>query len=198
MNYVQQCNRALREMLTRDPNSVICGQLVKYGTAGLTEGLNRDQLVTYPVSEALMNASAMGLALAGSRCVMIHERMDFVAVGMDALINHIPIWPMKCGVSLPLTIIGIVGKGKGQGAQHSKNLVDWFRHMDGWHAFEPSSPDEAYSLMTVACGSDFPSFIALHREFFTAESPFCLPEKGRIMRLCGASPRHELEFYGGR
>jgi pyruvate dehydrogenase E1 component beta subunit len=113
MSYIQECNRALREMLARDPNAVVCGQLVKWGTAGLTEGLNEEQLVTYPVSEALMNASAMGFALAGSRCVMIHERMDFVAVAMDALINHIPIWPMKCGVELPLTIIGIVGKGKG-------------------------------------------------------------------------------------
>lgn len=198
MSYIQECNRALRDMLARDPNAVVCGQLVKWGTAGLTEGLNEEQLITYPVSEGLMNASAMGLALAGSRCVMIHERMDFVAVAMDALVNHIPIWPMKCGVELPLTIIGIVGKGKGQGAQHSKNFIDWFRGMQGWVALEPESPEEAYEQLTRATLSVWPHFIALHRELFAAEQPFSLPKKQGIIGLCGASPRHEQEFYGGR
>ena len=199
MTYVEQANKALREMLARDKSALVCGQLVRYGTAGVTTGLYEEfpeQVVTYPVSEALMNASAMGLALAGSRVVMIHERMDFVAVAMDALINHIPIWPRKCDVILPLTIVGIVGKGNGQGAQHSKNFSDWFGQMEGWTVREPQSPATAYAAFADLV--NHPVFIALHREFFDAEYAFSLPKKQGIIGLCGASPRHEQEFYGSK
>ena len=199
MNYIQSARAALDEMLARDKHALVCGQLVRWGTAGLTEGLYEkypEQVITYPVSESLMNASAMGLALAGSRVVMIHERMDFVTVGMDALINHIPIWPRKCGVTLPLTIIGIVGKGHGQGAQHSKNFAEWFRGMEGWRTFEPSSSGDCYADMRLATGNGFPTFVALHREFFTREGTFSTVKNRRIIGLCGASPRDEQEFYG--
>ena len=199
MNYIQSAHAALDEMLARDKHALVCGQLVRWGTAGLTEGLYEkytDQVITYPVSESLMNASAMGLALAGSRVVMIHERMDFVTVGMDALTNHIPIWPRKCGVSLPLTIIGIVGKGHGQGAQHSKNFAQWFRDMEGWRTFEPESVDAIHLDMRLATGNNFPCFVALHREFFMGEGTFSLAQKQRIIRLCGSSRGDEQEFYG--
>lgn len=195
MMYVQEANRALREMLAADPRALVCGQLVKWGTAGLTEGLYEqfpEQVVTFPVSESLMNAAAMGLALAGSRVVMIHERMDFVTVGMDALVNHIPIWPRKCGVELPLTIVGIVGKGMGQGAQHSKNFADWFRMMEGWEVREPDSPESAHRAFADLVNR--PVFIALHRELFAA-SGFCAIKKHAIIGLCGAAQRYEQDFY---
>lgn len=197
--YVEKCNAALDEMLSQDKNALVCGQLVKWGTAGLTAGLHEkypDQLVTYPVSEALMNASAMGLALAGSRVVMIHERMDFVAVAMDALINHIPIWPRKCGVALPLTIIGIVGRGNGQGAQHSKNLSHWFRGMEGWQVIEPDCQARVESDMRVAVSSSIPTFVALHREFFDVAGEFSLRKNPGIMSLVGAAQRYEEQIYG--
>ena len=196
MNYIQSARAALDEMLARDKHALVCGQLVRWGTAGLTEGLYEkypDQVITYPVSESLMNASAMGLALAGSRVVMIHERMDFVAVGMDALVNHIPIWPRKCGVDLPLTIVGIVGKGKGQSAQHSKNFAHWFEGMEGWSVCQPQSPDAAYEAFALRLNT--PLFIALHRELFNS-TVFPPLKKQGIIGLCGAAARYEQEFYG--
>ena len=61
------------------------------------------QFITYPVSESLMNSSCLGLALAGKRIVMIHVRIDFLASGMCALVNHIPVWYKK-GFKLPITL----------------------------------------------------------------------------------------------
>jgi pyruvate/2-oxoglutarate/acetoin dehydrogenase E1 component len=81
--------------------------------AGLTTGLYEkypEQFITYSVSESLMNSSAMGLALAGKRVVMLHVRMDFLACGMDALINHIPVWAKK-GTKLPIVIFCQIGRG---------------------------------------------------------------------------------------
>lgn len=197
MNYVQSINKALDEMLAADSRALVCGQLVKWGTAGVTEGLHArypNQVITYPVSEALMNASAMGLALAGARCVMIHERMDFVAVAMDALVNHIPIWPRKCGVSLPLVIVCIVGKGHGQGPQHSKNLTHWFRGFEGWTVFDPDTSAQVYHDMKVATAMNSPVFFTLHRELFETDSSIS-PQNVDIINLCGASSFYEDKFY---
>lgn len=199
LNMAQAINRALDESLV-DGRVLVCGQLVRYKVAGITEGLYEkypEQVITYPISEALMNASAMGLSLAGKRPVMIHERMDFLACGMDALVNHIPIWQKKCGVKLPLVILAIVGKGHGQGPQHSKDLTTWFQNFEGWTVCQPVEPEGAYRGMKTAISGDRPVMYVVHREF--------LEETGRVeiknpdyIGLCGASPRHEQSFYESR
>lgn len=198
MTFLEAMRQALQDALEA-PDVVICGQLVKYGLGGLTTGLyerHPGRVLTYPVCENLMNASAMGLSLAGLRPVVIHERMDFLAMGMDALVNHIPVWPARAEMKLPLVILVVVGKGKGQGPQHSKNLTPWFRMMDGWRVVEPDSPEAAYQgFMGAIFASDHPVLYVAHREFFDATGKVRLPHPDRI-GLCGASKRHEDAFYG--
>lgn len=197
MTFLEAMRMALARALG-DSSVVVCGQLVKYGLGGLTTGLHDkhpDQVLTFPVCENLMNASAMGLALAGMRPVVIHERMDFLAVGMDPLINHIPVWPARTAMKLPLVIMTVVGKGKGQGPQHSKNLAPWFRMMDGWTVVEPDSPQAALRGLLEAIWGDGPVLYVAHREFFSSTGQVKLPTPARI-GLCGASRRHEARFYG--
>jgi pyruvate/2-oxoglutarate/acetoin dehydrogenase E1 component len=180
-----------------DPSVVLGGQLIKHGFAGLTTGLYNkypDRFITYSVSEELMNSSAMGLALAGKRVIMFHVRMDFLLCGMNALFNHIPVW-VKKGSKLPITFVCQVGKGNGQGAQHSKDLTSWFRDFEGWKVMVPQTPQEAYSMMKEAVSGDVPVLYVIHRELFNLKEGkrIEIPEK---IRLCGASKRHEKEFYG--
>lgn len=192
---------AIRDALDvamHDPDVMLLGQLVKYGLGGMTTGLAKDypsQVITFPVCEGLMNGSAFGLALAGKRPVVIHERMDFLAVGMDPLVNHIPVWPARAKMALPLVIIVVIGKGKGQGPQHSKNLTPWFRMMDGWTVVEPDSPQAAHHSLVAAIRGDKPVLYVVHREFFGARAVVKLPRPDRV-GLCGASQHHERAFYG--
>lgn len=168
MLFPEAVNKALDEAL-QDERSVLCGQLVNYGHSALTRGLEKKypaQVVTYPVAENLMNSSAMGLALAGKRPIVLHERFDFAIVGMDALVNHIPIWQKKCGVRLPLVMMIVVGHGKGQGPQQNKDFTKWFREMDGWTVLEPHKPESAYLMTKVACLSDSPVMLVIHRELY--------------------------------
>jgi pyruvate/2-oxoglutarate/acetoin dehydrogenase E1 component len=98
LTFANKINNTLRELLENDPNLYLGGQLIKYGFAGLTDNLYKDfsdRFITYSVSESLMNSSAMGLALSGKKIVMFHVRMDFLASGMCALVNHIPVWSKK-------------------------------------------------------------------------------------------------------
>lgn len=195
-SFASRINDALRESLTEDSNVVIGGQLVKYGVAGLTTGLYekfKNQFITYSVSESLMNSSSLGLALAGKRVVMIHVRMDFLASGMCSLVNHIPIWYKK-GINIPITMVCQVGKGMGQGAQHSKDLSFWFEKFEGWELKVPKTPEEAYIMLKESIFENRPVMYVIHRELFD------LPEGKQItlnreIKLCGASQRHEALFY---
>lgn len=196
MTFATEINRALDEAL-QNPDVVIGGQLVRYGVAGLTKGLYEKysrQFITYSVSESLMNSSAMGLALAGKRVVMIHVRMDFLACGMDALVNHIPVWAKK-GVKLPIVFVCQIGKGMGQGAQHSKNLTAWFEKFEGWTVKVPETPEQAYSMLKESIFGDGPVMYVIHRELFDAPAGKKIVTPDGI-RLCGTSQRHEKAFYG--
>lgn len=169
MLFSEAINKALDECL-QGSSALLCGQLVRYGHSALTTGLEKkypSQVVTFPVSEGLMNASALGMALCGRRAIILHERFDFCIVGMDALVNHIPIWKQKCALkSLPLVILCVVGHGKGQGPQQNKNFSKWFREMEGWVVLEPHVPDSAYIMTKWACLSDTPTMVVIHRELY--------------------------------
>jgi len=199
MKLLEAVRNALDDALARE-DVLLLSQLGKYGLGGLTDGLferhGGKKVLTFPVGETLMNAAAMGLALAGKRPVVLHERMDFLAVGMDAIVNHIPIWPRREAMALPVVVMSVVGKGKGQGPQHSKNLAPWFRMMDGWTVMEPTSPTQARAMLHAAVFGALPVMYVLHREFFSATGEFRPPQPKRI-GLCGASARHERQFYGG-
>lgn len=199
MTFLEAMRQGLLEAI-EDPAVLVCGQLVKYGLGGLTAGLHEKrpgQVLTFPVCENLMNAAAMGLALAGKRPVVVHERMDFLAVGMDPLVNHIPVWPARAPMSLPVVVLAVVGKGKGQGPQHSKNLAPWFEALEGWTVVEPDSPAAAREALGAAIFGSRPVLYVAHREFFGAEGRVALPRRQRV-GLCGASARHEQAFYAAQ
>jgi pyruvate/2-oxoglutarate/acetoin dehydrogenase E1 component len=196
-SFAGQINAALDTALAADKNVLVGGQLVRYGVAGLTTGLYEkypDQFITYSVSESLMNSAAMGLALSGKRPVTIHIRMDFLASGMCALVNHIPVWQKK-GVKLPLVMLCQIGKGMGQGPQHSKNLTGWFERFEGWTTRVPQNPTQARDMLLESIFGDKPVMYVVHRELFDLKEGKYIKTPDRIT-LCGTSRRHEREHYG--
>ena len=195
--FAGEVNRALAESLAKDQNVVLMGQLIRYGFAGLTTDLYEkypDQFITTSVSESLMNSATMGLALAGKRPVCFHVRIDFLASGMCALVNHIPIWYKKMG-RLPLTILCQVGKGNGQGPAHSKDLTHWFHRFEGWTTRVPQTPTQGYEMLKESIFGDRPVLYVIHRELFDATDGRVIPMPESV-RLCGTSKRHEAAFYG--
>lgn len=198
MRFVDAVRGALLDALA-DRSVVLLSQLGRWGLGGVTEGLfdrYPKRVVTTPNSENLMHGAAMGLALAGMRPIVLNERIDFLALAMDPLLNHIPIWPARAPMPMPVTVIAVVGKGKGQGPQHSKNLAPFFRTVEGWEVAEPTSPERAASELRRAIFGARPTLYVLHREFFNAEGEVSPPVESRV-RFCGASLRHERAFYEG-
>jgi len=84
-----------------------------------------------PIAENLIVGAAMGLALQGFKPVVIFQRMDFMLVAADAIINHLCKIPAMSGdrVKLPVIIRAIIGnqdKKFDVGLQHKADYTRIF------------------------------------------------------------------------
>ena len=95
-----------------------------------------------------MTSMSIGMALKKKKIVLVHHRMDFMLYSMDAIVNWISLWKFKSNSksNLPIVIRAIVGKGWGQGPQHSKSFHSWFANLPGIRVAIPSCAFDAKSV----------------------------------------------------
>ena len=164
-----------------------------YGTtSGLIEKYGKNRVFDTPASESALTAMGTGLALAGTRPLLIHQRFDFMIYSLDQIVNWISLWSYKsAGKSqIPITIRAVVGKGWGQGPQHSKSLHSWFANIPGLSVVYPSSPYEAKGLMLSSIFSNYPSIIFESRTLHASEEevpvePYFLDPTKSFVRKSG-------------
>ena len=157
------------------PDVVVLGQLVDYkdaifGTAaGLADRFGTDRVQDFAVAEGVMTSTAGGAALAGLRPILVHQRLDFMMYSMDAIVNWLSLWRFKSnGLSdMPVTIRAIVGKGWGQGPQHSKSLHAWFAHLPGIKVAVPATAYDAKGLLLESIFGESPTVIIEHRSLYS-------------------------------
>jgi pyruvate dehydrogenase E1 component beta subunit len=181
LSYAKAINEALRQSMQLSEDVVVLGQLVNYKsgifgtTTGLVDQFGPDRVQDFPVSENLMTATAIGAALTGLRPVIVHQRLDFMIYSLDAIANWMALWYFKSAgkSSLPVTIRAIVGKGWGQGPQHSKSLHAWFAHLPGLRVAVPATADDGKGLLMESIFSESPAIFVEGRGLFsmTAEVP---------------------------
>ena len=130
ISYSEAVNEAIHEAMMVD-DSVICYGLgvtdpkAIFGTTlGLANRFGSDRVFDTPTSENAMTGIGVGAAIAGSKVLMTHQRLDFFLLAMDQLVNSAAKWHYMFGsqASVPITIRLIVGRGWGQGPTHSQNL----------------------------------------------------------------------------
>jgi pyruvate/2-oxoglutarate/acetoin dehydrogenase E1 component len=174
LSYAEAIAQGLAQAMELSPEVVLIGQLIDYSpgvfgtTTGLAERFGKHRVLDFPVAESAMTAAGMGAALAGMRPVLIHHRLDFMLYSMDALVNWISLWRFKSnGESrVPVTIRAIVGKGWGQGPQHSKSLHAWFAHLPGLKVAMPATAFDAKGLLLESIFGEDPVMIIEHRSLF--------------------------------
>jgi pyruvate dehydrogenase E1 component beta subunit len=173
-SYADALQQGLSQAMELDDRVFVLGQLVDYKpgvfgtTTGLVEKFGADRVQDFPVSESVMTSAAIGAALAGMRPVLIHHRLDFMIYSMDAIVNWLSLWRFKSDnqSGLPVTIRAIVGKGWGQGPQHSKSLHAWFAHLPGIKVAMPATAFDAKGLLLESIFSEDPTIIIEHRSLF--------------------------------
>jgi pyruvate/2-oxoglutarate/acetoin dehydrogenase E1 component len=178
LSYADAINEATRQAMELDPKVTVFGQLAdtKSGVFGTTTGLidrfGPDRVHDFIVAENAMTAAAMGASLTGLRPVLVHQRLDFMVYSLDAIANWLALWYFKSnGTStMPVTIRAIVGKGWGQGPQHSKSLHSWFAHLPGLRVAMPATAFDAKGLLLESIFSEIPAIFIEGRPLYSMKS----------------------------
>lgn len=197
VTYADALNQGLQQAMEIDDGVVVIGQLVDYSpgvfgtTCGLVERFGKARVRDFPVAESAMTAAAIGAAVVGMRPVLVHHRLDFMLYSIDAIVNWMALWRFKSNgeCSLPLVIRAIVGKGWGQGPQHSKSLHSWFAHVPGLKVAMPATAFDAKGLLLESILGESPVIIIEHRSLFSLKDK--VPQAPYRVRLGRAVLRRQ-------
>jgi len=127
---VQVLNETLHAIFGERDDVVLFGEdvLDPYGgafkvTAGLSDAYP-DRVLTTPISEASLFGVAAGMALRGQRPILEIMFGDFVALGLDQVVNGISKFREMYDdqVTVPLVVRAPMGARRGYGPTHSQSL----------------------------------------------------------------------------
>ena len=171
LKFFEAIREATDLCLAKDPNVYVVGLGVPdpkgiFGTtSGLAEKYGSQRILDMPTSESAMTGVAIGSALVGMRPILTHQRLDFALYSMDQIVNHAAKWSYMFGgkVKIPLVIRMIVGRGWGQGPQHSQSLQAWFAHVPGLKVVMPATPHDAKGLLIASIEDENPVIFIEHR-----------------------------------
>lgn len=198
ITFCQAILEALSQAMEKDKAVFLMGEGVDdpraiFGsTRGLQEKFGKDRVFDLPLSENGMTGVMIGAALAGMRPVMTHQRLDFTLYAMDQIVNHAAKRCYTSGgtQSVPITIRAIVGRGWGQGSQHSQSLQSLFAHIPGLKVIMPTTPYDAKGLLLSAIWDNNPCIVIEYRRLYeergeVPEEAYTLPIGKGIVRCKG-------------
>ncbi len=179
LKFAQAIREALDFCMGRDESVYLIGLGVPdpKGIFGTTSGLQKkygaERVLDMPCAENGMTGVAIGSALAGMRPVMTHQRIDFALLAVEQLVNQAAKWHHMFDGKLrvPLVVRLIVGRGWGQGPQHSQSLQSIFAHIPGLKVVMPACPADAKGLMISAIEDDNPVLYIEHRWLHNLSGP---------------------------
>jgi acetoin:2,6-dichlorophenolindophenol oxidoreductase subunit beta len=170
LKYYEAIAQAIDVCMARDENVYIMGLGVPdpsgiFGTTvGLQEKYGVKRVMDTPTSENAMTGIAIGSAIAGMRPIMTHHRVEFALLAMEPLINQAAKWRYVFGGNgIPLVVRMIIGRGWGQGPQHSQALQALFAHIPGLKVVLPSSAYDAKGMLISAVEDNNPVIFIEHR-----------------------------------
>ena len=142
-------------------------------TAGLQEKYGRGRVTDMPTSENGMTGVAIGSAIVGMRPIMVHQRLDFALLAVEQIVNQAAKWHYTFAGQLrvPLVIRMLIGRGWGQGPQHSQSLQSWFAHIPGLKVVMPTTPSDVKGLLISSIEDDNPVVFLEHRWLYNLRGP---------------------------
>ena len=171
LTYAEAIREGFATALERDPRVFLMGLGVPdpKGFFGTTTDLQKqfgsDRVMDMPCAENGMTGVTLGAALNGMRPVISHQRLDFALLAMDPMCTQAAKWHYMFGgkMKMPVVFRMILGRGWGQGPQHSQCLHSWFAHIPGLKVVMPTSPHDAKGLLIAAIEDDNPVVFLEHR-----------------------------------
>lgn len=193
ITYAEALREAQDLCLSKFDNSYLMGLGVPdpkgiFGTTlDLQEKYGSDRVFDIPLSENAMTGVAIGSAVTGLRPILTHQRIDFALVSIDQIVNQAAKWHymFNGAMKVPLVIRMIIGRGWGQGPQHSQSLHAWFAHIPGLKVIMPSTPFDAKGMLISAIEDNNPVLLLEHRWLYSVKG--YVPQEHYSLSLQGCS-----------
>lgn len=174
VRYGQAINRAIADAMAADPSVVLFGEDVAApgGPFGVTRGLRdkfgEDRVRDAPISEAALVGAGVGAAMSGLRPIVEIMFMDFITLGMDALVNQAAKARFMFGgqCALPMVVRLPHGGGISAGPQHSQCLEAWLAHIPGLKVVCPATVSDAYGLTLAAIRDPDPVIVVENKSLY--------------------------------
>ncbi len=196
IKFAEAIREATDQAMARDKSVYLIGLGVPdpKGIFGTTGGLQKkygpQRVMDMPLSENAMTGMAIGSALVGMRPIITHQRVDFALLAMEQMVNQAAKWHYMFGGKhkVPLVVRMMIGRGWGQGPQHSQSLQAWFAHIPGLKVVMPTTAHDAKGLLAASIEDDNPVIFLEHRWLHgvagnVPEEYFTVPiGKARVMR----------------
>jgi pyruvate dehydrogenase E1 component beta subunit len=171
IKYSEAILEATRQMMLQDDKVVLMGLGVSdpggiFGTTkGLVDEFGAGRVIETPTAENGMMGVAIGSSLVGMKPIITHQRVEFSLLAYEQIVNQAAKWNyMTAGKkSVPIVLRLIIGRGWGQGPQHSQSLDPIFAHVPGLKVISPFSPSDAKGLLAAAINDPNPVIMLEHR-----------------------------------
>jgi len=142
-----------------DPSSV-------YGTIkNLKDHISSDRIIEMPIAESGLTGIAIGAAMMGKRPVLSFHRVEFALLAMEQIINNAAKshYISRGQHNVPIVIRLIIGRGWGQGPEHSQSLETLFASIPGLKVIMPTYPKDAKGMIISAVQDNNPVIVIEHR-----------------------------------
>ena len=165
MSFAGAIEDALMKAMSEDPRIVVFGEDVHSIRMNLFAKFGEMRVRPTPISESAFLGAAVTASMAGLRPVVELLMIDFVAVGVDALVNHAAKLEGFSGGrwKAPMVVRASCGGGYGDGGQHEQSLWGWLAQIPGLKVVVPSNPADAGGLMLSAIQDEGPVIYLEHK-----------------------------------
>lgn len=142
-----------------DPSAV-------YGTiADLSKHIAPERIIEMPVAENALTGVAIGAAMMGKRPILSFHRVEFALLAMEQIVNNAAKahYISRGRHRVPIVIRLVVGRGWGQGPEHSQSLESMFALVPGLKVIMPTYPKDAKGMIISAVEDNNPVIVIEHR-----------------------------------
>lgn len=186
--FSEAVRQAIDESMQRDSSVILMGLGITdpkaiFGTTkGLLKKYGASRVIETPTSENAITGIALGASIKGLKPIITHQRVEFALLSMEQIINQIAKWRfMSAGKQCASLVIRlIIGKGWGQGPQHSQSLEVLFSHIPGLKVIAPSNAYDAKGLLSSAIEDKEPVIFFEHRWLHDIKGKLPLNKKYKI------------------
>ena len=196
ISFCEALNEAMIQTMELDPDIFVYGigvpdhKRIFGSTNNILEKFGSKRCFDTPLCEETMVGFALGAAIGGMKPIHINIRVDFLMLAMNQIVNNISTFSYLTNgkIKIPMVIRAIIGRGWGQGSQHSKSLHSLFAHIPGLKVVLPTTPRDAKGLLIASIRDESPVIFIEHRWLYWAVDevplePFEIPlGKGRVVK----------------